>query len=257
MNLEQLVAEVLHELPFVFAMISLTIYSSFVFWFERWRYNYIAALFVCYAVRLIVTSQSSAVPAPVNVLGNPLNVDNPLDGPNEEGDTSNIEDPPSVHQTVDYYWREAVANYQQYQGRTFHRADQLGGNLGHIRRPLPFNMQDQLSFINHDRFYGYIDSHILVPDPRWALPYQFRVLFRHWQSVIIESLPYDEEIFIDNVSDADYLRTDIRLRLEEFAREQAQADLQAELISRQLARIRSSTSSEERERAMDSGKGKD
>jgi len=56
MNLEQLVAEVLHELPFVFAVISLMIYSSFVFWFECWRYNYIAALFVCYAVRLIVTS---------------------------------------------------------------------------------------------------------------------------------------------------------------------------------------------------------
>jgi len=209
MNLEQLIAEVLHELPFVFAVISLMIYSLFVFWFECWRYNYIAALFVCYAVRLIVTSQSPAAPAPVNVLGNPLNIDNPLDGPNKEGDTSNVVDPPSIHQTVDYYWREAVANYQQYQGRTFHRADQLSGNLGHIRRPLPFNMQDQLSFINHDCFYGYIDSHISVPDPRWALPYQFCILFRHWQSVIIESLPYDEEIFIDNVSDANYLRTNI------------------------------------------------
>jgi len=245
MNLEQLVAEVLHELPFVFAMISLTIYSFFVFWFECWRYNYIATLFVCYAVCLIVTSQSPAAPAPVDVLGNPLNIDNPLNGPDKEGDSSNVETPPSVHQTVDFYWREAVANYQQYQGRTFHRADQLSGNLGHIRRPLPFNMQEQLSFINHDHFYGYIDSHILVPDPRWALPYQFHVLFRHWQSVIIESLPYDEEIFIDNISDANYLRTDIRLRLEEFTREQAQANLQVEFISRQLARVCSSTSSQE------------
>jgi len=96
MNLEQLVAEVLHELPFVFAVISLTIYSLFVFWFERWRYNYIAALLVCYAVRLIVTSQSPAAPNPVNVLGNPPNANNPLDGPNKEGDTSNV-DPPSVH----------------------------------------------------------------------------------------------------------------------------------------------------------------
>jgi len=171
MNLEQLVAEVLHELLFVFAVISLTIYSLFVFWFEHWRYNYIATLFVCYAVRLIVTSQSPAAPAPVNVLDNPLNIDNPLNGPDKEGDSSNVETPPSVHQTVDFYWREAVANYQQYQGRTFYRADQLSGNLGHIRRPLPFNMQEQLSFINHDHFYSYIDSHIPVPDPRWALPY--------------------------------------------------------------------------------------
>jgi len=244
MNLEQLVAEVLHELPFAFAVLSLTIYSSFVFWYERWRYNYIAALFVCYAVRIIVNSQSPAIPAP-------------LDGPNDEGDSSNVETPPSIHQTVDYYWSEAVRNYQQYQGRTFHRADELSGNLGHIRRPLPFNMQEQLTFVNHDRFYGYIDSHIPVPDPWWALPYQFRVLFRHWQSVIIESLPYDEEILIDNVSDANYLRTDIRLRLEEFAREQAQADLQAEFISRHLARVRPGTSSQERERASDSGKGKE
>jgi len=232
MNLEQLVAEVLHELPFAFAVLSLTIYSSFVFWYERWRYNYIAALFVCYAVRFIVNLQSPAIPAP-------------LDGPNVEGDSSNIETPPSIHQTVDYYWSEAVRNYQQYKGRTFHRADELSGNLGHIRRPLPFNMQEQLTFVNHDRFYGYIDSHIPVPDPRWALPYQFHVLFRHWQSVIIESLPYDEEILIDNVSDADYLRTDIQLRLKEFAREQAQADLQAEFISRHLARVRPSTTSQE------------
>jgi len=204
MNLEQLIAEVLHELPFAFAVLSLMIYSSFVFWYERWRYNYIAALFVCYAVRLIVNSQSPAIPAP-------------LDGPDDEGDSSNVETPPNIHQTVDYYWNEAVRNYQQYQGRTFHRADELSGNMGHIRRALPFNMQDQFTFVNHDRFYSYIDSHIPVPDPWWALPYQFRVLFRHWQSVIIESLPYDEEILIDNVSDADYLRTDIRLRLEEFA----------------------------------------
>jgi len=257
MNLEQLIAGVLHELPFAFAVLSLTIYSSFVFWFECWRYNYIATLFVCYAVHLIVNSQSPAIPAPVNVLGNPLNVDNPLGGPDEEGDSSNVETPPSIHQTVDYYWREAVRNYQQYQGRTFHRADELSGNLGHIRRPLPFNMQEQLSFVNHDRFYSYIDSHIPVPDPQWALPYQFCVLFRHWQSVIIESLLYDEEIFIDNVSDANYLRTDIQLRLKEFTQAQAQADLQAELISRQLARVHSGTSSQERERASDSGKGKD
>jgi len=175
MNLEQLIAEVLHELPFAFAVLSLTIYSSFVFWYERWRYNYIAALFVCYAVRLIVNSQSPAIPAPLN-------------GPDDvEGDSSNVKTPPSIHQTVDYYWSEAVRNYQQYQGRTFH----------------------------------------------------------------------DEEILIDNVSDADYLRTDIRLRLEEFAREQAQADLQAEFISRNLTRIRPGTSSQERERASDSGKGKD
>jgi len=73
MNLEQLVAEVLHELPFAFAMLSLTIYSLFMFWFERWRYNYIATLFVCYAVRLMVNSQSPAISAP-------------LDGPNDEGD---------------------------------------------------------------------------------------------------------------------------------------------------------------------------
>jgi len=204
MNLEQLVAEVLHKLPFAFAVLSLMIYSLFVFWYERWRYNYIAALFMCYAVRLIVNSQSPAIPAPLNA-------------PDVEGDSSNIETPPSIHQTVDYYWSEAVRNYQQYQGRTLHRANELSGNLGHIRRPLPFNMQEQLTFVNHDRFYGYIDSHIPVPDPRWALPYQFRVLFRHWQSVIIESLPYDEEILIDNISDANYLRTDIRLRLEEFA----------------------------------------
>jgi len=104
--------------------------------------------------------------------------------------------------------------------------------MGHIRSLLPFNMQDHLAFTNHDHFYGYIDSHIAVPDPWWALPYQFHILFRHWQSVIIESLLYDEEIFIDNVSDADYLQTDIRLRLEEFTQEQAQADLQAELILR-------------------------
>jgi len=244
MNLEQLVAEVLHKLPFAFAMLSLMIYSSFVFWYERWRYNYIATLFVCYAVHLIVNSQSPAILAP-------------LDVPNNEGDSSNVETPPSIHQTVDYYWSEAVRNYQQYQGRTFHRANELSGNLGHIRRPLPFDMQEQLTFVNHDHFYGYIDSHIPVPDPQWALPYQFRVLFRHWQSVIIESLPYDEEILIDNISDANYLRTDIRLRLEEFAREQAQADLQAEFILRHLARICPGTSSQERERASDSGKGKD
>ena len=77
--------------------------------------------------------------------------------------------------------------------------------MGHIRRPLPFGMEDQLAFISHDCFYGYIESHINVPDLQWALPYQFRILFRHWQSVIIESLPYDEEILIDNISDADYL----------------------------------------------------
>ena len=90
MNLEQLIAEVLHELPFAFAMLSLTIYSSFVFWFECWRYNYIATLFVCYAVHLIVNSQSPAIPAP-------------LDDPNDEGNSSNIETPPSIHQMVDYY----------------------------------------------------------------------------------------------------------------------------------------------------------
>jgi len=204
MNLEQLVAEVLHELPFAFAMLSLTIYSLFVFWYECWRYNYIATLFMCYAVHLIINLQSPAIPAPVNSQSPaiPAPVNNPLGGFDEEGDSSNVETPPSIHQTVDYYWREAVRNYQQYQGRTFHRADELSGNLGHIRRPLPFNMQEQLSFVNHDCFYGYIDSHILVPDPQWALPYQFHVLFRHWQSVIIESLPYDEEIFIDNISDA-------------------------------------------------------
>ena len=122
----------------------LLLYSSFVFWFECWRYNYIATLFVCYAVHLIVTLQSPAAPAPVNVLGNPLNADDPLDGPDKEGDSSNVETPPSIHETEDFYWREAVANYQQYQGRTFHRADQLSGNMGHIRRPLPFNMQEQL-----------------------------------------------------------------------------------------------------------------
>jgi len=65
MNLEQLVAEVLHELPFAFAVLSLTIYSSFVFWFNYWRYNYIAALFVCYAVRIMVNSQPHPVPPSV------------------------------------------------------------------------------------------------------------------------------------------------------------------------------------------------
>ena len=65
MNLEQLVAEVLHKLPFVFAVISLTIYSLFVFWFEHWRYNYISTLFVCYVVCLIVTSQPCPVSHPI------------------------------------------------------------------------------------------------------------------------------------------------------------------------------------------------
>jgi len=246
MNLRQLVAEVLHKLPFVFAVISLTIYSSFVFWFERWRYNYIAALFVCYAVRLIVASQPRPAPPPPNIAaGLPPNTGNPL-GNDDEVVIVDTTAPPSVHQTVDFYCREAMRNYRMYQPREHHRADELSGNLGHIRRPLPFSREEQLALISHDRFYGYIDSHIPVPDPRWALPYQFHVLFRHWQSVIIESLPYDEEIFIDNVSDADYLRTDIRLQLKEFAREQAQADLQAELISRQLADLRSRASGQER-----------
>jgi len=210
MNLRQLVAEVLHELPCVFAVISLTIYSSFVFWFERWRYNYIAALFVCYAVHLIVASQPHPAPPPPNIIEEFPPTYNPFEHDNEIVviDTTA---PPSVHQTVDFYWREAMRNYRMYQPRDNHRADELSGNMGHIRRPLPFSREEQLTLINHDRFYGYIDSHIPVPDPRWALPYQFRVLFRHWQSVIIKSLPYDEEIFIDNISDANYLRTDIRL----------------------------------------------
>jgi len=106
---------------------------------------------------------------------------------------------------VDFYWREAVHHYEMYQPRTHHRANELSGNMGHIRRPLPFSREEQLFLINHDQFYGYIDSHINVPDPWWALPYQFCGLFRHWQAVIIESLPYDEEILIDNVSDANYL----------------------------------------------------
>ena len=209
MNLRQLIAEVLHELPFVFAVISLTIYSSFVFWFERWRYNYIAILFVCYAVCLLVTLQPRpAVPPIVGNEGLFPNANNPL-GDNDKIVTVNVTAPPSVHQTVDFYWREALRNYRGYTPRTNHRANELSGNMGYIRSLMPFNMQEQLSFVNHDRFYSYIDSHIPVPDPQWALPYQFCVLFRHWQSVIIESLLYDEEIFIDNVSDANYLRTDI------------------------------------------------
>ena len=125
MNLEQLVAEVLHELPFAFAVLSFMIYSSFVFWFECWRYNYIAALFVCYAVHLIVSSQPPSVP-------------NPFGHDNVEGDTSITTAPPSVHQMIDFYWREAVQNYQMYEPWTDHQADELAGNLGHIRGPLPF-----------------------------------------------------------------------------------------------------------------------
>jgi len=173
MNLRQLVAEVLHKLPFVFAVISLTIYSSFMFWFEHWRYNYIATLFVCYAVRLIVTSQPHpAAPPPIVNVGFPPNVGNPLGGDNEIVIVDTTA-PPSVHQMVDFYWREAMQNYRMYQPRDNHEADRFSGNMGHIRRPLPFSMEEQLTLINHDHFYGYIDSHILVPDPRWALPYQF------------------------------------------------------------------------------------
>jgi len=208
MNLRQLIAEVLHKLPFILTVISLTIYSSFVFWFECWRYNYIAALFMCYAVRLLVTLQPRPAPPPI--------VDNPFEDDNEVI-IIDATARPSNHQMVDFYWREAMQNYHMYQPRFDHRDNVLSGNMGHIRRPLPLSREEQLTLINHDRFYSYIDSHITVPDPWWALPYQFRVLFRHWQSVIIKSLPYDEEIFIDNVSDANYLRTDIRLRLEEFA----------------------------------------
>jgi len=59
---------------------------------------------------------------------------------------------------------------------------------------------------NHSNVFPHIyENSCNVPDPWWALPYQFCVLFRHWQAVIIESLPYDEEILIDNVSDANYL----------------------------------------------------
>jgi len=250
MNLRQLIADVLHKLPFVFAVISLMIYSSFVFWFERWRYNYIAALFVCYAVHLIVTSQPPNVPPPpvhVNMVAPPLH---PLDEIDDDvGDTTDVDyTPPSIQRTVEGYWSEAVRNYRMYRPREHHFGDEIRGNLGHIRGLLP---------LEHDRFYGYIDSHIPVPDPWWALPYQYRVLFRNWSSVIFESLPYDEEIFIDNISDAHYLRTDIRLRLEEFAREQAQADLQADFISRQFALLRPGSTSQERERASDSGKGKE
>jgi len=108
MNLRQLIAEVLHELPFVFAVISLMIYSSFVFWFEHWRYNYIATLFVCYAVHLMVTLQPR--PAPPPIIGNMglfPNADNPL-GDDDEVITIAVTAPPSVHQTVDFYWREAL-----------------------------------------------------------------------------------------------------------------------------------------------------
>jgi len=111
MNLEQLVAEVLHELPFVFAMISLMIYSLYVFWFERWRYNHIATLFVCYAVRLIVTSQPRPAPPPITGnVGLFPNTGNPL-GDNNKVVTVDTTVPPSVHQTVDFYWREALWNY--------------------------------------------------------------------------------------------------------------------------------------------------
>ena len=187
MNLEQLVAEVLHELPFVFAVISLTIYSSFVFWFERWRTTTLPhSLCAMQFVSLLPHSHLLFLlplmfwVTPLMVLTKrviPLTL-KPL-------------------QVFIRWWITIGERLLRITNSTrvgHFRADQLSGNMGHIRRPLPFNMQEQLSFINHDRFYGYIDSHIPVPDPRWALPYQFHVLFRHWQSVIIESLPYDGDI---------------------------------------------------------------